>query len=56
MPKKAAMAAMSQTSSSVKPCARSGSKSASLDLVRAAQTLMAKSSIAFCRGVMSALR
>ena len=55
--KNAAIAAMSQMSSSVKPCARSAAKSASSIVAAiAAQTFIAKSSIARWRGVMSALR
>jgi len=54
--KKAAIAPMSQMSSSPKPCARSASKSSSTISLERCATLSAKASIAFCRGVMSALR
>jgi hypothetical protein len=55
-PKKAVIAAMSQMSSSSKPCACSGGKSASSISCERRQTFIAKSSIARWRGVMSALR
>ena len=55
-PKKAVIAAMSQMSSSVKPCSASTAKSSSSMSSDSRQTAMAKSSIAIWRGVMSALR
>ena len=54
--KKAVMAAMSQMSSSEKPCACSGGKSSSPIWWDRSQTFIANSSIARWRGVMSALR
>ncbi|MNY70992.1 hypothetical protein D3C86_2092410 [compost metagenome] len=55
-PKNAVMAAMSQMSSSSKPCACRATKSASSISWLRWQTFIAKSSIARWRGVMSALR
>ena len=55
-PKKAVIAPMSQMSSSSKPCARRAAKSASSIAAEFVHTFIAKSSIARCRGVMSALR
>ena len=55
-PKKAVMAAMSQMSSSLKPCACKGAKSSSSICAESRQTFIAKSSIALCRSLMSALR
>ena len=52
----AAIAPMSQMSSSLKPCVRSASKSLSTISALRSATFSAKSSIARCRGVMSALR
>ena len=45
-PKRAVMPAMSQASSSLKPCARSAAKSASPSAAESLQTFIAKSSIA----------
>ena len=56
MAKKAAMAAMSQTSSFEKPSFASAAMSASSTWCDSSATYMAKSSIARCRAVMSALR
>jgi hypothetical protein len=56
MPKKAAMAAMSQASSASKPCAARAAWSASLMACASKATFMAKSSIASWRGDRSALR
>ena len=50
------MPAMSQASSSLKPCVRRASKSASTSAAESSQTFIAKASIAFCRSLMSALR
>lgn len=55
-PKKAAMAPMSQASSSSKPCSRSAAKSASSRVCEAVVTFIAKSSIARCRSMIGALR
>ena len=54
--KNAAIAPMSQMSSSLKPCGRSASKSASSIVPDAVATFIANASIAFWRGGMSALR
>jgi hypothetical protein len=54
--KNAAIAAISQMSSSLKPCREISAKSGPDISYAARLTFMAKSSIAFCRGVMSALR
>ena len=55
-PNRPVMAPMSHASSSLNPCSRSASKSASPTPAESLQTYIAKSSIAFWRGVMSALR
>ncbi len=55
-PKKAVMPAMSQMSSSLKPWLRKVSKSSSQIDLASFHTFMAKSSMAICFGVMSALR
>ena len=53
--KNAAIAPMSQMSSSEKPCARSAAKSSSTTSAARCATFSANASIAFWRGVMSAL-
>ena len=50
------MPAMSQMSSSLKPCLRRAWKSASPTAAESLQTFIANASIAFCRSLMSALR
>ena len=55
-PKKPVMAAMSQISSSESSWPRRVSKSSSQIYLLSLETFMAKSSMAICRGVMSALR
>ncbi|MND04003.1 hypothetical protein D3C83_240760 [compost metagenome] len=54
--KNALIAPISQMSSSLNPWLRSSAKSASLTSADLSATLKEKSSMAFCRGVMSALR
>jgi len=54
--KNAAMEAMSQASSAVKPCAASAAMSPSPTACASSATFIAKSSIAIWRGLRSALR